>query len=175
MELYQHALARLRERGLIYADARSRSQRQRGSAENEPLVAGPAAWRLDMARALTQVGGLAWTELDGVRVAAEPASHGDVVLARKDTPTSYHLAVTVDDAEQGVTHVIRGRDLFDATAVHRLLQELLGLAEPVYHHHPLILDERTGRRFAKSDGSVSLRVLREQGATPASIRSRLGV
>ena len=98
-----------------------------------------------------------------------PAEWGDVVLARKEMPTSYHLAVVVDDARQGVTHVVRGQDLFRATAVHRLLQALLGLPEPVYHHHRLILDA-AGRKLSKSTLATGLRELRAQGMTPADIR-----
>jgi glutamyl-Q tRNA(Asp) synthetase len=95
------------------------------------------------------------------------------VLARKDTPTSYHLAVTVDDARQDVTLVTRGEDLLPATQVHRLLQALLGLPEPNYHHHPLLTDE-TGRRLSKRHGALSLRALREAGLTPAEARGRAG-
>jgi glutamyl-Q tRNA(Asp) synthetase len=106
-------------------------------------------------------------------VAAAPSAWGDVVLARKDMPTSYHLSVVVDDALQGVTHIVRGRDLFWSTSVHRLLQTLLGLAQPAYHHHRLIQDEH-GRKLAKSTGATSLRALRAQGATPADIRRLIG-
>src|SRR5581483_6032929 len=106
----------------------------------------PYALRLDMAAALARVGGLDWTETgsgpngETGRVAAVPSAWGDIVLARKDAPASYHLAVVVDDAQQGVTHVVRGQDLFFATGVHRLLQMLLALPAPAYHHHRLILD-----------------------------------
>jgi glutamyl-Q tRNA(Asp) synthetase len=97
-----------------------------------------------------------------------------VILARKETPASYHLAVVVDDAAQGVTDVVRGRDLFHATAVHRLLQVLLGLGEPRYHHHRLILDE-TGNKLSKSTQSTGLRELRARGVTPADIRHLTGL
>jgi glutamyl-Q tRNA(Asp) synthetase len=133
------------------------------------------ALRLDMAAAIARVGALSWIEAgagsDGVArpVAADPAAWGDVVLARKETPTSYHLAVVIDDALQGVTHVVRGRDLFPATAVHRLLQALLGLPVPLYHHHRLILDA-DGRKLSKSSRSTGVRELRAQGATPSDIR-----
>ena len=128
------------------------------------------AIRLDMGRALEELGGetLAWRELgrgpDGETglVMAEPELWGDVILARKETPTSYHLSVVVDDAIQGVTHVVRGQDMFHATSVHRLLQRLLGFPEPVYRHHGLVSDA-DGRKLAKSRGSPSLRSLREQG------------
>jgi glutamyl-Q tRNA(Asp) synthetase len=97
-----------------------------------------------------------------------------VVLARKDTPTSYHLSVVVDDALQGVTHVVRGRDLYESTAVHRLLQALLGLPAPAYRHHRLILDAG-GRKLSKSTRSTALRELRAGGASPADIRAMIGL
>jgi glutamyl-Q tRNA(Asp) synthetase len=135
--------------------------------------------RLDMERALhllTEQGStepLAFTELDESgqpqRIAADPARWGDVVIQRRDVPTSYHLSVVVDDARQGVTHVTRGRDLFAATDVHRLLQVLLDLPEPLYHHHRLITDGQ-GRKLAKSAADVGLQELRIRGATPGDIR-----
>jgi glutamyl-Q tRNA(Asp) synthetase len=97
-----------------------------------------------------------------------------VVLARKDVPTSYHLAVVLDDAAQGVTHVVRGEDLFAATGVHRLLHALLGLPAPVYRHHRLIRDE-SGRKLSKSTRATALRALRAQGASPADIRRLVGL
>ena len=134
----------------------------------------PFARRLDLIAALTRTGSLAFEEsgrrspVDAVRLAREI---GDVVLARKDVPTSYHLAVVHDDALQGVTTVIRGVDLAFATPLHRLLQALLQLPVPAYRHHRLITDP-SGRRFAKRDGSATLRALREAGVTPAEIRAR---
>ncbi|GLK66450.1 tRNA glutamyl-Q(34) synthetase GluQRS [Hansschlegelia plantiphila] len=133
---------------------------------------GPPAHRLDMNRALGAIGRepLGWTEQgagpagETGRVTARPDDWGDVVLARKDTPTSYHLAVVVDDAIQGVTHVVRGQDLFYATSIHRLLQRLLGLPEPRYRHHRLI-SGADGQKLAKTRGSPSLRSLREAGWT----------
>ena len=125
----------------------------------------PVSQRLKMDEAMAHVGPLGWIEEGfGERraIEAEPARWGDVVMARKDTPTSYNLSVVVDDALQGVTHVVRGRDLYDATSVHVLLQKLLGLPSPVYHHHRLILDA-DGRKLSKSDGSLSLRALRDSG------------
>ena len=107
-------------------------------------------------------------------VAANPAAWGDVILARKETPTSYHLSVVVDDARQGITHVVRGQDLFWSTSVHRLLQTLLGLPAPVYHHHRLVLDA-DGRKLSKSTRATALRALREEGATPADIRRMVGL
>ena len=140
----------------------------------------PYALRLHMAQAIAIAGPLSWNEQGsgpagetGV-VRADPAVWGDVVIARKETPTSYHLSVVVDDAQQGVTNVVRGRDLFLATAVHVLLQRLLGLPTPAYHHHRLIRDE-TGRKLSKSDGDTGLGALRAAGKTPADIRRIVGV
>jgi glutamyl-Q tRNA(Asp) synthetase len=107
-------------------------------------------------------------------VPARAEQWGDVVLGRKDTPTSYHLAVVIDDALQGVTDVVRGEDLFWATGVHRLLQQLLDLTAPTYHHHRLIRDA-DGRKLAKSTNATGLRELRAQGATPADIRKLVGL
>ena len=109
---------------------------------------------------------------DDHEILAQPEMFGDVVLARKDAPTSYHLAVTVDDAAQGVTDVVRGCDLFAATHVHRLLQALLGLPTPEYHHHPLLLDA-DGRRLAKRHGAPTLQSLRAAGADPAALVAAL--
>ena len=140
----------------------------------------PYALRLDMPAALSRTGASSWIETgcgpDGATgtVAADPAVWGDVVLARKETPTSYHLSVVVDDALQGVTHVVRGQDLFAATAVHRLVQTLLGLPQPIYHHHRLILDA-DGRKLSKSNRATGLRALRAQGAMPADIRRLVGL
>jgi glutamyl-Q tRNA(Asp) synthetase len=115
--------------------------------------------------------GTTWRD-NGVEIPAEPEAFGDLVLARKDAPTSYHLAVTLDDAAQGVTDVVRGRDLFAATHVHRLLQALLVLPTPAYHHHPLLLDAE-GRRLAKRHGAPTLQSLREAGADPAELVAAL--
>lgn len=130
------------------------------------------AWRLDVAKATATAGPLGWHDAVAGDVVATPAIHGDVVLARKDAPTTYHLAVTVDDAAQGVTDVVRGQDLFAATHVHRLLQALLGLPTPLYHHHPLLTDDR-GERLAKRAGSPSLASMRERGEDPAALVARL--
>ncbi|TLG79230.1 tRNA glutamyl-Q(34) synthetase GluQRS [Methylocystis sp. B8] len=111
---------------------------------------------------------------EGTAIAADPAQWGDVVLARKDTPASYHIAVVVDDALQGVTDVVRGKDLFEATSLHRLLQHLLGLSAPNYLHHDLIMDEK-GEKLAKSVASTALRALRTRGWTPADVRRRIGL
>jgi glutamyl-Q tRNA(Asp) synthetase len=107
-------------------------------------------------------------------VAARPQAWGDVILARKETPTSYHLSVVIDDALQGVTEVVRGEDLFWSTSVHRLLQRLLGLPQPAYRHHRLILDG-AGQKLSKSTKAAGLRELRAGGATPADIRRLVGL
>ncbi len=136
----------------------------------------PTALRLHMARALAVVGGrkpLSWDE-GGRTVTADAAVWGDTVLVRKETPASYHLAAVVDDALQGVTHVVRGHDLYPATALHRLLQELFGFAAPRYWHHALILDA-AGRKLSKSDRDTSLRALRETGWGPGDVRRRIGL
>jgi len=133
----------------------------------------PFALRLDVAAALARTGPLAWHDCVRGTVAAEPAPFGDVVLARKDVPASYHLAVTVDDAIQGVTLVTRGEDLFAATHLHRLLQALLGLKVPDYHHHRLLTDA-DGRRLAKRDRAATLSALRQAGRTPAEVRAMAG-
>ncbi len=153
----------------------SPAERARRIAAGEPY-----ALRLDMAAALDRAGPLAWTETgagpDGKTgtVPAHPAQWGDVVLGRKETPTSYHLSVVVDDALQGVTHVVRGHDLFRSTGVHRLLQALLDLPAPTYHHHRLILDA-DARKLAKSTRSTALRELRAQGLVAADIRNLVGL
>jgi glutamyl-Q tRNA(Asp) synthetase len=140
----------------------------------------PYALRLDMAAACARCGELGWLERgagpDGETgaVRARPEAWGDVILARKETPTSYHLAVVVDDALQGVTEVVRGQDLFHATGVHRLLQQLLGLPSPAYRHHGLIPDA-SGRKLSKSTASTGLREFRAEGATPADIRRLVGL
>jgi glutamyl-Q tRNA(Asp) synthetase len=138
----------------------------------------PYALRLDLEKAIAHVGRpLAWSE-SGDRamgeIAADPAAWGDVILARKDAPASYHLAVVVDDALQGVTDIVRGLDLFHATSVHRLLQALLGLPEPRYRHHRLILDD-DGRKLSKSTAATGLRELRAGGLTPSDIRRMVGL
>jgi glutamyl-Q tRNA(Asp) synthetase len=138
------------------------------------------ALRLDMQKALQAAGELDWRETgagpsgETGDIIARPQAWGDVVLARKEVPTSYHLAVVVDDALQGVTHVVRGQDLFHATSVHRLLQKLLDLPEPVYRHHRLILD-KDGRKLSKSTRATALRELRAQGHTPDDIRRLVGL
>jgi glutamyl-Q tRNA(Asp) synthetase len=140
----------------------------------------PYALRLDMAAACARAGDLGWSEHgegpDGETgvVAARPQAWGDVILARRETPTSYHLSVVVDDALQGVSDVVRGQDLFWSTSVHRLLQALLGLPQPAYRHHRLMLDGE-GRKLSKSSAATGLRELRAAGATPADIRRLAGL
>jgi glutamyl-Q tRNA(Asp) synthetase len=151
----------------------SDEERVRRIAAGEPYTL-----RLDMAAAVARAGSLTWLEQDAdghvATIAADPAAWGDLVLARKESPTSYHVSVVVDDAAQGITDVVRGRDLFAATAVHRLLQVLLGLPDPVYQHHPLILDA-DGRKLSKSTQATGLRELHAGGATPADIRRMVGL
>ena len=156
--------------------------RELSAQERARLIASgaPCALRLDMAKAVARAGALGWTERgegsDGEtgQVVAVPQAWGDVVLARKETPTSYHLSVVVDDALQGVSEVVRGTDLFHATSLHRLLQHLLGLPQPFYRHHPLIRDE-AGQKLSKSSRSTGLRELRSQGVLPADIRRLVGL
>ena len=134
----------------------------------------PHALRFDMAAALAEApAGLSFEELGEGRLPADPAPFGDVVLARKDVPASYHLCVCHDDALQGVTVVTRGQDLKPATALHRLLQSIFGWPEPLYANHPLLTDA-AGRRLAKRDGAPSIRALREAGHGPATVRAMAG-
>jgi glutamyl-Q tRNA(Asp) synthetase len=149
-------------------------ERKRRIAAGEPY-----ALRLDMQRAVTCAGTLSFVETGApagapTSVAATPDVWGDVVLGRKETPTSYHLSVVVDDALQGITQVVRGQDLYPATGLHRLLQALLGLPTPTYGHHRLILGE-DGKKLAKSTGATALRALREHGAHPGDIRRLVGL
>ena len=156
--------------------------KMRSSEERARLLEtdAPYTLRLDMAAACARAGDLFWAEHgegpDGEigAVAARPEAWGDVVLARKETPTSYHLSVVVDDALQGVTEVVRGQDLFWSTSVHRLLQQLLGLPQPAYRHHRLILDA-AGGKLSKSTEATGLRELRAGGARPADIRGLVGL
>jgi glutamyl-Q tRNA(Asp) synthetase len=134
-----------------------------GTCRERPFAGdGPYSWRLDATKALEITGPLIWTDLAAGQQFADPMAFGDVVLWRKDAPASYHLAATVDDATDGITHVVRGKDLFAYTAIHRLLQNLLDLPEPVYWHHPLLLD-RAGEKLAKSKSSPALSVRRLAG------------
>ena len=132
----------------------------------------PHALRIRMAEAARRTGPLEWRDSTLGRFAATPLAAGDVVLARKDVPASYHLAVTVDDALQGVTDVVRGRDLVEATHIHRLLQALLELPVPQYHHHALLLDA-SGERLSKRAGSATIADLRAAGADPRALTAEL--
>jgi glutamyl-Q tRNA(Asp) synthetase len=150
-------------------------ERKRRIAENMPF-----AWRLDVEAAIARMPGiLSWAEftdetMSATRaIEAQPRAWGDVIVARRDIPTSYHLAVVVDDALQGVSHVVRGQDLFSATGVQRLLQELLGLPRPRYFHHRLILGP-DGRKLSKSFKDTGLAALREAGMSPRDIRHLIG-
>ncbi|WP_417413062.1 tRNA glutamyl-Q(34) synthetase GluQRS [Hoeflea sp.] len=154
----------------------SPSDRDRRIAAGEPH-----AWRLDMQAALDGLDArLSWAEHgsgpsgETGKITADPGAWGDVILARRDVPASYHLSVTVDDAVQTISDVIRGEDLFAATSVHRLLQHLLALPVPRYHHHDLVRDQQ-GRKLSKSDGSTSIASLRQQGASPEDIFSLAGI
>jgi glutamyl-Q tRNA(Asp) synthetase len=198
---YQAALDALARRGLLYPCFCTRAgiQREVAAAAHAPhgpdgaprypgtcralpaderaarVAAGvPHALRLDMARALAAVSATLTFEEEGEgTIACDPAPFGDVVLARKDAPASYHLCVTHDDALQGVTLVTRGLDLKPATHLHRLLQALMDWPAPVYAHHRLLTDS-SGRRFAKRDRAATLRDLRAQGVSPAEVRARFG-
>ncbi len=200
MDDYRAALDRLEARGLVYPCFCTRGEIRAEIAQSPSAPQGPDgplypgtcrglsadergariasgasfALRLDAPSAAALAGPLAWCEADVGEQACDALRHGDVVLGRKETPTSYHLAVTLDDGLQGITDVVRGADLFEASHLHRLLQALLDLPTPRYRHHPLITDAR-GRRFAKRDQAMTLRHLRQSGATPAELRQRLGL
>jgi glutamyl-Q tRNA(Asp) synthetase len=151
------------------------------ASRNELIESGaPFAWRLDNAAARARVGRLSWREQgsgpagEGGIIAAAPEAWGDVILGRKDTPTSYHLSVVIDDALQGITDVVRGQDLFWATSLHRLLQVLLELPHPAYRHHDLIRGDQ-GQKLSKSNQATGLRELRRNGATPMDLRRIVGL
>lgn len=142
-------------------------------ARDARIAGEPHAWRLDTAKAAAAAGNLEWRDARHGIVPARPEQLGDVVIARKDAGTSYHLAVVTDDALQGVTDVVRGEDLFTATHIHRLLQALLDLPTPAYHHHRLITGP-DGRRLAKRDHAETIAALRAGGALAADVRTQLG-
>lgn len=187
LELYGAALARLETVGLLYpcfctrADIAASVAAPHGPEGalypgtcrglSNPDLSRPHAWRLDVAQAMARTGPLVWCD-HGEEVLTRPDLLGDVVLARKDAPASYHLAVTVDDAAQGVTDVVRGRDLFASTHVHRLLQALLDLPVPHYHHHALLTDA-AGERLAKRHGAPTLAGLRAGGMDPEALVAAL--
>ncbi|MBX3560606.1 MAG: tRNA glutamyl-Q(34) synthetase GluQRS [Sphingomonas sp.] len=183
LDAYAGALERLKAAGLLYpcfctrADIAASVSAPHGPEGAvyprtcrglvDPDLSRPHAWRLDMGKAVTRAVSLEWTD-HGRPIAATPEMFGDVVLARKDAPASYHLAVTIDDAAQGVTDVTRGRDLFASAHVHRLLQALLELPTPAYRHHELLAGA-DGERLAKRHGAPTLAELRERGADPAAL------
>lgn len=198
MAAYQAALVSLEKRGLIYpcfctrkevlAEAAAAGYAPHLATDHDegPVYAGTcralspaqrqtfaqtrhAVWRLDMQKALQNVGPLRWVDRGAGEMIARPERFGDVVLARKDVKTSYHLSVVVDDALQGVSLVTRGQDLLPVTDIHRLLQALLNLPVPEYFHHPLIKDN-DGKRLAKRDNATTLRTLRESGCSGADVR-----
>lgn len=197
LPIYESALEILRSRGVIYPCFCSRRDIQEELSAMPSAPQGPEgplypgtcrhlnsgeiarrlatgvhpAWRLDAEKAAGILDPLSFVDLRFGRIAVDPALLGDVILARKDIGSAYHLAVVVDDAFQEITHVTRGEDLLPATHVHRLLQALLGFPEPVFLHHPLVLDE-CGRRLAKRDRALALAALRDAGTTPAEIHSR---
>ena len=202
LDAYDAALARLKTMGLLYPCFCTRADIQasltaphgpegpvypgtcRGLSQAEQArriaTGAPHAWRIDMGKAVARTGDLTWTA--GMfpvhlatatwTVSTHPIVHGDVVLARKDAPASYHLSCTLDDAAMGVTHVLRGDDLRPVTDIHRLLQALLDLPSPVYIHHPLLVGA-DGRRLAKRDGSIALADLRAQGMDPQRLADDL--
>lgn len=193
LDSYAAALDNLRARGLVYpcfctrADIAASLSAPHGpsgavypgTCRNLPdaerarrMAAEPHCWRLDMARATAEAGELLWEEAGQGLRRADPAAHGDIVLARKDAPASYHLASTLDDAALGVTHIVRGADLIASTDVHRLLQGLLGLAVPRYRHHALVCGP-DGKRLAKRDAAASLASLRAAGIDGPSLAADL--
>ena len=196
--VYQAVLDQLRQMGLLYPCFCTRSEikaqlaelgraphatlgylypgtcrRLSDDAVEERLASGmPHCWRLDMQRVQDLIGCPTWHDMYRGTQRCVPTAYGDVVLARKDFPASYHLAVVVDDAAQGVTHVTRGEDLFESTHIHRALQAVLGLRVPQYCHHSLLRDNE-GKRLAKRDGARSIASLREAGYTPQQVRDSL--
>lgn len=193
-DVYASVLDRLREMGLLYPCFCTRSEIKMQIAEMgraphsslgylypgtcrkmprdvvaERLARGDAhAWRIDMQRVQDLIGCPQWEDMRRGVQCSVPSEYGDVVLARKEMPASYHLAVVVDDAAQGVSHVTRGEDLFEATHIHRALQAVLGLPVPMYCHHELLKDN-TGKRLAKRDGARSLASLRAAGLSPQAV------
>ncbi|MGO4452268.1 tRNA glutamyl-Q(34) synthetase GluQRS [Phyllobacterium sp. TAF24] len=180
----KHKMQSATEKGIVWphdpdgaalypAADRALSTRERQQRMNDGH---PFSWRLHMDRALEHVGEpLFWHEtIVDSNIQARPQDWGDVIIARKDMPTSYHLSVVIDDALQGITNVVRGKDLYHATGIHRLLQYILGLEPPVYHHHDLILD-RDDQKLSKSRKDTSLRSSRLEGVTPEQIRELVGL
>jgi glutamyl-Q tRNA(Asp) synthetase len=191
LDLYTAALDQLKAMGLVYPCFCTRAEiaasvtaphgaepvypgtcRRLSAAERDARLAEPHCWRLDAAAAAALAGPNRWHDVGAGTVEADWRSHGDVVLARKDAPASYHLAVTIDDAQQGVTDIVRGVDLFAATHVHRLLQALLDLTVPIYHHHGLIVGA-DGQRLAKRHGAPTLEAMRLAGEDGGMLADRL--
>lgn len=186
---YTDALDRLHQMGLVYRCTCTRADLTqslsaphgdvpqpypgtcRGRYTSDPDL--PFAWRIDITTATARAGPLDWAEQGRGRIKADPLAHGDVILARKDAPASYHLAATIDDAYQGVTMIVRGADLLAATSVHRLLQALLDLPEPHYHHHALVAGP-DGRRLAKRDNAAALSILRDVDVDGRALAQMLG-
>ena len=188
VEHYAAALEKLREMGLVYRCWCSRSEiaealklRPVRHGPDGPVYPGscrgavregPHCWRLDMATAMERTGPVTWTDLVAGEQGSYPQLFGDVVLWRKDAPASYHLATTLDDATDGISHVVRGKDLFAYTIIHRMLQELLDLPQPVYWHHGLLLDAK-GDKLAKSRLSQPLADYRAKGIDGADLVEQL--
>ncbi len=178
---YQAALERLKDLGLLYADHRTRKGEAEAalsapqSEDNHETAPANPAWRLSLEAARKYLGSrydhLTFTD-HGQTQKADPSINGDVILGRKDIGVAYHLAVVIDDARQGISHIIRGRDLSDATHTQVLLQALLDLPAPEYSHHALLLDSE-GRRLAKRKGSKSLRDYRNEGLSAADIKAMI--
>lgn len=189
---YDAALEQLKAMGLVYPCFCTRSQIVAAGAQDGPdglvypgtcrslgeaerrrrMPHEPHCWRLDIARAIAEAGPLTWHDLEAGEQEARPELFGDVVLARKDAPASYHLAVTLDDAHQQISHVVRGRDLFAATHVHRLLQALLALPVPHYLHHDLLAGA-DGRKLSKSKNAAALAMLRDAGLDGPTLLTNL--
>mgnify|MGYP001272078787 CR=1 FL=1 len=200
MDDYQKALDKLKRQGIIYPCFCTRKEikaeiKRAGGAphgEEETVYPGlcrtltpeirekklnsalPYAFRLNVKKALKLVGELTWTDVIKGKQKVEPSGLGDIVIARKDTPTSYHLAVTIDDAIQGVTLVTRGEDLSLSTSIHRLIQSLLGLEAPTYYHHRLFMGSN-GTKLSKRDETMTIRFLRHSGKTPEDIKRMVGM
>ena len=190
-DAYGDALGKLKMQGLVYACFCTRAEiaqsltAPHGDAgslypgtcrpladDPERRATTPHCWRLDSAAALNRAGLPCWTEEGGIKFESKPADFGDAILARKDAPSSYHLACVVDDAASGVTLVVRGEDLRPSTPTQRLLQILLGLPEPAYLHHPLVT-HADGRRLAKRDRAPTLEAMRESGIDGPALASGL--
>jgi glutamyl-Q tRNA(Asp) synthetase len=188
-DLYREIVQTLAGHGLAYRCKCTRRDLQKAKAvaldpEGQPLYPGncrhsspsaetEVAWRIDMERALAAVGRPLFMEEQGRDFPVDPTVWGDVIIARKDIGTSYHLSVVADDALQGVTDIVRGEELLAVTSIHRILQELLGYPAPRYHHHKHIKHD-DGRKLSKSAGDTTLRELRVQGVTAVQLRAMLG-